>query len=355
MNILVTGGLGYIGSHTCVELINAGHGVAIVDNLSNSDKPVFERIQKAANLDSSDANRLALIIGDVCDTTLLGETMRQYQTDAVIHFAAKKAVGESVQKPVRYYENNVGGILSVLRAMAYNGINRIIFSSSATVYGNGTPPFIETMPTYGCNPYGWSKVICERILIDAAAAGNSWSSELGEKNAQPLQVSILRYFNPLGAHKSGQLGENPRGIPNNLLPFMVQVALGQRERLYVFGNDYPTRDGTCERDYIHVCDISEGHVLALDHLEQGVHIFNLGTGRGHTVLEVVEAFEQSTGVKIPYEFAKRREGDIAISYADNQKAKSELEFSTQYSLKEMCRDHYQAAKSMQELWRRDGK
>ncbi len=347
MNILVTGGLGYIGSHTCVALLNAGHGVVIVDDTSNSDVSALDRIREAAGLNANGADRLALRTGDVCDTVELCETMLRYKVDAVLHFAAKKAVGESVQQPVRYYENNVGGLLSVIRAMANSGVYRIIFSSSATVYGDEMPPFMETMPTYGCNPYGWSKVMCERVLLDAATAGKGWNGGLSEVSVPPLHVAVLRYFNPLGAHKSGLLGENPVGIPNNLLPFVVQVALGQREKLYVFGNDYPTRDGTCERDYIHVCDVADGHVLALEHLAQGVQVYNLGTGRGQTVLEVIDAFEKSTGVTIPFEFSPRREGDIAICYADVQKAEAELGFTARHNLMDMCRDHYLAAKAMQ--------
>ncbi len=348
MSTLVTGGLGYIGSHTCVALLNAGKNVVVYDDASNADPSATQRICQAAGVPRQ-SDRFAFVLGDIRDTGRLSETMQSFSVDTVMHFAAKKAVGESVQKPALYYDVNVGGLLSVLRAMARSGVSRLIFSSSATVYGNEEAPFVETMPTYGCNPYGWSKVICERILNDSAAAKDSWHVGLAESSgASPLNIAILRYFNPLGAHQSYLLGENPKGIPNNLLPLVVQVALGQREKISVFGGDYPTKDGTCERDYIHVCDVANGHLLALDKLSPGIQVYNLGTGKGNTVLEVIAAFELATGVKVPYEMSSRREGDIAISYADVRKAKNELGFIARYALVDMCRDHYLAAKALRD-------
>ncbi len=345
MSILVTGGLGYIGSHACVALLDAGQNVVVYDDASNADPSVADRICEAAGLRSQREARFSFVLGDVRDTAKLIETMRTNAIDTVMHFAAKKAVGESVHKPVWYYDVNVGGLLSVLKAMAQSGVSRIIFSSSATVYGDGIPPFVEGMATSGCNPYGWSKAICERFLLDAAAAASHWHEGIADQSdAKALSIGILRYFNPLGAHQSYLLGENPKGIPNNLLPLVVQAALGQREKLYVFGSDYPTRDGTCERDYIHVCDVADGHVLALEKLKTGVEIYNLGTGRGNTVLEVLDAFRTATGVSVPYEMTGRREGDIAVCYADVQKAATELGFLARHTLLEMCRDHYLAAK-----------
>jgi UDP-glucose 4-epimerase len=349
MNILVTGGLGYIGSNTAAALLDAGHRVVVFDDESNAEEAVFERIRISSELPAG-SERLLFVLGDVCDSALLIDVMKRFAVDAVVHFAAKKAVGESVQKPAWYYQNNVGGLMSVLRAMAASGVSRIIQSSSATVYGNGTPPFDENMPTFGCNPYGWSKVMCERILLDAAAAGKGWRGGLSDEcdDHEPLCVGILRYFNPLGAHRSGLLGENPSGIPNNLMPYIVEVATGLREKLYVFGDDYPTRDGTCERDYIHVSDVAKGHVLALENLGEGAEIYNLGTGNGTTVFEVIAAFEKATGVTIPFEIAPRRDGDIAVCYADVTKAKVKLGFVATKTILEMCRDHYRAAELMRE-------
>jgi UDP-glucose 4-epimerase len=344
VSVLVTGGLGYIGSHACAALLKAGFEVVAYDDVSNAESSVAAKIQEAVG--AAKGKGFTFVAGDVRDTPRLEDTIRQHHVDTVMHFAAKKAVGESVARPALYYDVNVGGLLSVLRAMALCGVSRLIFSSSATVYGEGVAPFVESMPTYGCNPYGWSKVMCERVLMDAAAAGQGWHEGFAAGGGGALSVGILRYFNPLGAHASGLLGENPKGIPNNLLPYIVQTALGQREKLQVFGGDYPTRDGTCERDYIHVCDVVDGHILALDKLAPGVQTYNLGVGRGVTVLEVIAAFEEATGVAVPYEIAPRREGDIAISYADVKKAAEELGFVARHSLTDMCRDHYRAAKAL---------
>lgn len=324
MNILVTGGAGFIGSHTIVELIEAGHDVVAYDNLCNSSPVVFERLEAITG------QAIEFVEGDIRDSAKLAEVFASRDFDCVIHFAGLKAVGESVEKPIEYYDNNVGGTVKLLEAMRDAGCANIIFSSSATVYG--TPeklPLTEDMSKGATtNPYGASKSIIEDILIDV-------------QHAYPqMNVVLLRYFNPVGAHKSGTMGEDPSGIPNNLMPYVTQVAVGKLERLGVFGNDYDTPDGTGVRDYIHVMDLASGHVAALKALgpEGGVHIFNLGTGRGTSVLELVAAFEDATGVEVPYEIKPRRVGDVAACYADCSKARDELGWEARYDIRDMCAD-----------------
>lgn len=324
MMILVTGGLGFIGSHTVVELIQAGHTAIILDNLVNSSIKVLDRIENITG------KRPIFYQGDIRDKDLLQQIFKQHQIDSVIHFAALKAVGESVKQPLRYYDNNVSGSLMLLEAMQQAGVKSIVFSSSATVYGSPNQvPINETAPTGATtNPYGTSKHTIERILQDIAIADNAWS------------VVILRYFNPIGAHSSGQLGEYPNGIPNNLMPYISQVATGKLAELSVFGDDYPTHDGTGVRDYIHVVDLAIGHIQALTHKSQqsGVHIYNLGTGTGYSVLDIVHAFEKATGKQIPYRIQPRREGDIAICYANPQRAANEIHWTAQRNLHDMMID-----------------
>lgn len=322
MKILVTGGAGFIGSHTVIELINAGHEPIVYDNLSNSNPIVFERIKDITGVLPT------FIEGDIRDDQKMAEVFAQHDFDCVIHFAGLKAVGESVEKPIEYYENNVGGTIKLLQAMRDANCKNIIFSSSATVYG--TPeklPLTEDMPRgVTTNPYGSTKAMIERILSDAQIA------------IPDMNVVLLRYFNPIGAHPSGTMGEDPSGIPNNLMPYITQVAVGRLEELGVFGNDYDTCDGTGVRDYIHVMDLASGHVAALKALkpEGGTHIYNLGTGQGTSVLQLVEAFEKTTGVKIPYSIKPRRAGDIDACYADCSKANAELGWSAQYNIEDMC-------------------
>ena len=325
MALLVTGGLGYIGSHTCVELLNAGYEVIILDNLKNSKLEVLKRIEELT-WKKPKFYREDLLYKDGLD-----RVFSENKIDAVIHFAGLKAVGESVEKPLMYYQNNVIGTINLLQVMKGHNVKKIVFSSSATVYGDeNKAPFTEDMKLKATNPYGWSKFMIEQILKDIYAADNSYS------------ISILRYFNPIGAHKSGRIGEDPNGIPNNLMPYITQVALGRREKLYIFGNDYNTNDGTGVRDYIHVVDLAIGHLKALEKINKGsgLFIYNLGTGMGYSVLDVVKAFEKANGVKIPYEIVDRRPGDIDVCYADPTKAKLELDFETQFSLETMCRDSY---------------
>lgn len=325
MALLVTGGLGYIGSHTCVELLNAGYEVIILDNLKNSKMEVLKRIEELT-WKKPKFYREDLLYKDGLD-----RVFSENKIDAVIHFAGLKAVGESVEKPLMYYKNNVIGTINLLQVMKGHNVKKIVFSSSATVYGDeNIAPFTEDMKLKATNPYGWSKFMIEQILKDIYAADNSYS------------ISILRYFNPIGAHKSGRIGEDPNGIPNNLMPYITQVALGRREKLYIFGNDYNTHDGTGVRDYIHVVDLAIGHLKALEKINKGsgVFIYNLGTGIGYSVLDVVKAFEKANDVKIPYEIVDRRPGDIDVCYADPTKAKLELGFETQFSLETMCRDSY---------------
>lgn len=324
MRILVTGGAGYIGSHTCVELLNEGHDVVVVDNLYNSSMKSMERVQKITG------KQIFFYQADILDRDALNRIFSDEKIDAVIHFAGLKAVGESVAKPLEYYHNNITGTLTLCSVMQQHGVKNIIFSSSATVYGNpAIIPITEDCPKGTItNPYGQTKSMLEQILTDLHTADPEWN------------VVLLRYFNPIGAHKSGTIGEDPKGIPNNLVPYIAQVAVGKREYLNVYGNDYDTPDGTGVRDYIHVVDLAVGHVKALMKLEEksGVSIYNLGTGRGCSVFDIVKAFEKACGKKIPYEVKGRRPGDIATCYADPSKAKRELGWEAEHSLDEMCED-----------------
>lgn len=323
MNVLVTGGMGYIGSHTCIQMIQAGMTPIIFDNLYNSKASVLDRIEKVAGV------RPIFIQGDVCDKAALDAVFAGHQIDAVIHFAGLKAVGESVAIPLKYYENNVYGSLVLTQAMQDAGVKSLIFSSSATVYGDpATVPILEDFPTSATNPYGRSKLMVEECLTDFQKANPDWS------------ITLLRYFNPVGAHESGELGEDPQGIPNNLMPFVSQVAVGRREYLSVFGSDYPTHDGTGVRDYIHVVDLADGHLAALNHVgqKQGLHIYNLGTGQGYSVLDMVKAFEKASDKTIPYKLVERRPGDIATCFADPAKAKSELQWEAKRNLESMTQD-----------------
>lgn len=326
MKILVTGGLGFIGSHTVVSLLIEGYEVVILDNLYNSKLEVKDRIKKITN------KEFKTIIGDAKDLNVLDKIFKEEKIDAVINFAGYKAVGESVSKPIEYYDNNIGIATSLLLKMKEYNCNNFVFSSSATVYGiPKRVPMLETDEvTSATNPYGETKVMIERILIDASKANPS------------LNVALLRYFNPIGAHKSGLLGEDPNGIPNNLLPYIAKVATGELKELSVYGNDYDTIDGTGVRDYIHVVDLAYGHVLALKKLftNPGLVIYNLGTGKGTSVLEMITAYEKASGVKIPYVFKERRPGDIASSYADCSKANKELGFKCKYDVFDACKDGY---------------
>ncbi len=323
MKILVTGGAGYIGSHTCVELLQAGHEVVVVDNLANSKKESLERVQEITGK-FVEFHRV-----DLRDERALDAVFEGAEIEAVIHFAGLKAVGESVAMPLHYYHNNVTGTLILCQVMAARGVKNIVFSSSATVYGDPhTVPIREDFPLSATNPYGRTKLMIEEILRDLHRADGAWN------------VALLRYFNPVGAHASGRIGEDPSGIPNNLVPYIAQVAVGKLAELAVFGDDYPTPDGTGVRDYIHVVDLALGHLRALDRLTSnpGVVVYNLGTGRGYSVLEVVAAFEEASGKKIPYKVVGRRPGDIASNYADPARAKSELKWSTSRDIYEMCAD-----------------
>ena len=326
MNILVTGGAGFIGSHTIVELQQAGHTAIAYDNLSNASVVVFERIK------SITGKEVEFIEGDIRDSAKLAEVFATHQIDCVIHFAGLKAVGESVVKPIEYYDNNVGGTVKLLEAMRDAGCKNIIFSSSATVYGTPTElPLTEDMPKgEATNPYGRTKSIIEDILADT------------QKAYPDMNVILLRYFNPIGAHASGTMGEDPAGIPNNLMPYITQVAVGKLEQLGVFGDDYDTPDGSGVRDYIHVVDLASGHVAALKAVkpEGGLHIYNLGTGRGTSVLELLHAFEEATGVAVPYAIKPRRAGDVAACYADCSKAARELGWKAKYGIAEMCADSW---------------
>lgn len=325
MNVLITGGAGYIGSHTCVELLENGYGIVVMDNYSNSSPDVIEKIERLAG------KSFPSYQCDMLDCDAFDRIFRENRIDAVIHFAGLKAVGESVEKPLEYYHNNIGGTINLLRLMKSHGVGRLVFSSSATVYGmNNKAPFREDMPLSTTNPYGSTKLMIENILRDVCTADKSW------------KVALLRYFNPIGAHRSGTIGENPNGIPNNLMPYIMKVASGKLPQLSVFGDDYPTPDGTGVRDYIHVCDLATGHVKALEKLEnvEGAQAYNLGTGKGSSVLEVLRAAEKASGVRIPYRIAPRRPGDIAVCYADVEKAKRELGWEAKYSLEDMCRDSW---------------
>ncbi|AIS57186.1 UDP-glucose 4-epimerase GalE [Vibrio coralliilyticus] len=323
MNVLVTGGMGYIGSHTCIQMIEAGMTPVIFDNLYNSKKSVLKRVEQVTGVAPS------FIEGDIRDKQALVAVMKAHQINAVIHFAGLKAVGESVEKPLEYYDNNVNGTLVLVDAMREVGVKSIVFSSSATVYGDpASVPITEDFPTSATNPYGRSKLMVEECLTDFQKANPDWS------------VTLLRYFNPVGSHPSGHLGEDPQGTPNNLMPFVSQVAVGRRECLSVFGDDYPTKDGTGVRDYIHVMDLADGHVAALKKVGQkeGLHIYNLGTGNGYSVLDMVKAFELASGKQVPYQIVERRPGDIAECWADPSKAMSDLEWKADRTLEEMTTD-----------------
>ena len=330
MKILVSGGTGYIGSHTVVELLNSGHEVVIFDNLYNSSIEVLDKIKEITGKD------VKFYKADMLDTESMKVIFEENTFDAVIHFAGLKAVGESVKKPLMYYENNIAGTLNLCKLMNEYGCKRIIFSSSATVYGNPAYiPITEECPKGICtNPYGWTKHMIEQILTDFHTADNEWS------------VILLRYFNPIGAHESGLLGEVPNGIPNNLMPYIMQVASGKLPELGVFGDDYDTPDGTGVRDYIHVVDLAKGHVNSVDKVMSGtgVNIYNLGTGIGYSVLDIVNAFKKVNNVDVPYSIKPRREGDIAMCYADPAKAEKELGWKAQYDLTKMCQDSWNFAK-----------
>jgi len=321
--VLVTGGVGYIGSHTCVELLTLGYDVVVIDNLLNSDQEAIERVSRITT------KPVTFVHADIRDRKALSTIFRSRRISAVMHFAGLKAVGESVTNPLMYYENNVAGTLVLLDEMATHGVRSLVFSSSATVYGEpDSVPIDERAPFNATNPYGRTKVMIEEMLRDLAFTDDTW------------RIAVLRYFNPIGAHESGLIGEDPKGTPNNLLPYISQVAVGRRAYLSVWGNDYDTPDGTGIRDYIHVVDLALGHVAALKRLEQisGVATYNLGTGRGHSVLEIVRAFEQSSGRAIPYRIASRRPGDIPICYANPKKAEEELGWKAMRGILDMCGD-----------------
>ncbi|MBQ9564401.1 MAG: UDP-glucose 4-epimerase GalE [Synergistaceae bacterium] len=324
MNILVTGGAGYIGSHTIIELLSAGHSVVVVDNLANSKREAIKRVERIAG------RGISFYRADIRDRAALSFVLeRNFPIDCCIHFAGLKAVGESVRHPWEYYENNIGGTLTLLDALRQHGCKNIIFSSSAAVYGRpSSVPITEDCPKGNCsNPYGRTKSMLEDILVDMRAA-EGWN------------VVLLRYFNPLGAHRSGLIGESPNGVPNNLMPYLTQVAAGKLKELCVYGDDYDTPDGTGVRDYIHVVDLARGHVKALNALQRGLVVYNLGTGKGYSVLEVVMAFEEANGIKIPYVIAPRRPGDIAVCYSDPSKANRELGWKAEYDILDMCRDSW---------------
>ncbi|MBQ6212206.1 UDP-glucose 4-epimerase GalE [Ruminococcus flavefaciens] len=324
--VFLAGGAGYIGSHTAVELLNAGYDVVVADNYSNSCPESIKRVEKITG------KSVKLYELDIKDNAKLAEVFKENKIDAVIHFAGLKAVGESVQKPIMYYRNNIDTTLALLETMEQFGVKNIIFSSSATVYGEANPvPYFETMPRGACtNPYGWTKSMMEQIFEDAAKADKE------------LSVILLRYFNPIGAHESGMIGEDPQGIPNNLMPYVSQVAVGKRECLTIFGNDYPTADGTCTRDYIHVVDLAKGHVKAIDYIlaNRCVEIFNLGTGTPYSVTEIVDTFEKVNNIKVNHVYGPRRAGDLAECYANADKALKVLGWKTEKSLEDMCRDSW---------------
>ena len=326
MNVLVTGGAGYIGSHTCVELLNKGYGVVVIDNLCNSNPKSLDRVMELTG------KTLKFYEGDVRDEELLKKIFLENDIGCVIHFAGLKAVGESVAKPWEYYDNNLNSTLVLTKVMKEAGMKKIIFSSSATVYtADNEMPLRETSRTGGCtNPYGWTKYMTEQILSGMAHADGEWS------------IALLRYFNPIGAHASGRIGEDPRGIPNNLMPYITQVAVGRREFLSVYGNDYNTHDGTGVRDYIHVVDLAKGHVAAVEYVtdHRGCEVFNLGTGTGYSVLDMVKAFNEANGLDLPYKIVDRRPGDIDRMYADPAKSAQVLGWKAEKSLEDMCRDSW---------------
>ncbi len=328
MKILLPGGAGYIGSHTAVELLNAGKEIVIIDNFSNSKKEVLDKIRKITGKD------FKFYEMDYLDKEKLDKVFEENEIDAVLNFAGYKAVGESIQEPIEYYKNNISGCLELLETMKKHGVKKFIFSSSATVYGDPeTIPITEECKTGGTtNPYGTSKLFIEQILKDTYKSDNTWD------------ICILRYFNPVGAHESGLIGEEPQGIPNNLMPYVARVAAGKLKELSVFGNDYDTKDGTGVRDYIHVVDLAKGHVAALEKLDKekkGLFIYNLGTGNGYSVLDMVKGFEKATGKKVPYKIAPRRPGDIATCYADPKKAKEELGWEAKKDINDMCKDSWE--------------
>jgi UDP-glucose 4-epimerase len=322
MKILLTGGAGYIASHTCIELVKAGHEPIIVDNFYNSQKEAINRVEELCG------KVIPFYEIDVCDKEKMKVVFEENKIDAIIHFAGYKAVGESVAKPLAYYKNNIDSTIAVCELMKEYGVHKIVFSSSATVYGLAEKvPLKEDMPTGGCtNPYGWTKYMIEQILTDFANAN------------EDMNVVLLRYFNPVGAHESGRIGEDPVGIPNNLMPYICQVAVGKLKQLSVFGDDYPTPDGTGVRDYIHVLDLASGHVAACEFDCKGVEVINLGTGVGYSVLDIVKAFEKANNIKIPYVIAPRRPGDIATCYSDASKAKKLLNWEAKHNLVDMCKD-----------------
>ncbi|OIU86251.1 UDP-glucose 4-epimerase GalE [Acinetobacter lwoffii] len=324
--ILVTGGAGYIGSHTCVELLNAGHEVVVLDNLCNSSSESLSRVEKLTQ------KSLTFIEGDIRDSQLLDQIFQQNSIDAVIHFAGLKAVGESQQIPLAYFDNNIAGSISLVQAMQRAQVFKLVFSSSATVYGEDNPsPLNEEMPTgMPTNNYGYTKLIVEQLLEKLSIADERWS------------IALLRYFNPVGAHKSGQIGEDPQGIPNNLMPYVTQVAVGRREKLSIFGHDYDTVDGTGVRDYIHVVDLASAHLCALNNrlVSQGCRAWNIGTGNGISVLQVKNTFEQVNGIAVPFELIPRREGDVATCFADNARAVKELGWTPEYGLEDMLADSW---------------
>lgn len=331
MNVLVTGGAGYIGSHTVIELLNNGYDVIIVDNLSNAHEAVIKRIEKISG------KSVYFYKIDLTNEMELNKIFEQHNIDMCIHFAALKAVGVSVYKPIEYYHNNIEGTLTLIRIMRNHGCKKLIYSSSATIYGNCNRQPITEICQRGeaTNPYGWTKIMLEQILEDLYCAEPDWS------------IVMLRYFNPIGAHQSGLLGEDPNGVPTNLMPYITQVAIGRLKKLYIYGHDYNTKDGTCVRDFIHVSDLATGHVCAIKKIETGpgIYIYNLGTGRGYTVLEVVKTFEEVSGIKIDYQLTDRRKGDVAICYSDPSKAYKELGWKAKYGLFEMCNDSWKWQKN----------
>ncbi|RVT53068.1 UDP-glucose 4-epimerase GalE [Acinetobacter indicus] len=324
--ILVTGGAGYIGSHTCIQLLSAGHDVVVLDNLSNSSVESLARVQALA------AKKLDFVEGDILDQQILDQIFQHHSIDAVIHFAGLKAVGESQKEPLKYIENNISGSISLVKAMERAQVFKLVFSSSATVYDEANiSPLNETMPTgMPSNNYGYTKLIVEQLLEKLSAADERWS------------IALLRYFNPVGAHQSGQIGEDPQGIPNNLMPYVTQVAVGRRDKLSIFGNDYDTVDGTGVRDYIHVVDLANAHLCALNHRlkTQGCRAWNIGTGNGISVKQIRDTFEKVNGVDIPFEYVPRREGDVATSFADNARAIAELDWQPQHGLEDMLKDSW---------------
>ena len=333
MNILITGGTGYIGSHTCVELLNSGYDIIVIDNLSNSKISVVDKIKKITNKD------FKFYEGDCCDKEVLSKIFNENKIDAVVHFAGYKAVGESVSKPIMYYKNNLDSTLTLLDVMSEYNVKKIVFSSSATVYGNPKElPIKEDFPLSTTNPYGTTKLIIEGMLRDLYKSDNEWS------------IAILRYFNPIGAHKSGLIGENPNGIPNNLMPYIVKVANHELECLSVFGNDYNTHDGTGVRDYIHVVDLAKGHIKAIEKVikDKGVDAYNLGTGIGYSVLDIVNTFMTVNNIAVNYKIIDRRPGDIDACYADPNYAKENLDWEAELNIEDMCRDAYNFVKNYKE-------